>query len=147
MEENENSCSLLSGDVIVGYGTVTAVSAGQGICVSPGKGVCASYGPSPYSVIYGTPDPDFTIRQALAGHESDGSTDCCDEGVVHFFPEGSVSVHCNLPCNNALFLIAEGGDAVQSCDIAMKRLEEMKETIERMQRKVFELSLQQKVGK
>lgn len=102
-----------------------------------------SYSPS-MGVMWAAPDADAIIRQALENHESDGSTEMCEDGCAHFFKDGSVAVQCRLPCDNSVHFLAKGDDVMGSCDIAIKELENMKKAIERMQEKVFELSLQQR---
>ncbi len=69
----------------------------------------------------------------------------CEDGSVHFCDNGSIALSCELECSNKIYILIDGGkDAIDTCDIAIGKLEAMKKTLTTMQEKVFELSLSQR---
>lgn len=90
------------------------------------------------------PDTDTLLRIAVRDHDADRSmsVDC---GTAYFCDNGSLVVECSFPCNNMFHMLIDGNDPVNVCDKAVSVLEDIKSMVTKMQEKVFELSLSQKV--
>lgn len=90
------------------------------------------------------PDADTLLRIAVRDHDADRSmsVDC---GTAYFCDNGSLVVECSFPCNNMFHMLIDGNDPVNVCDKAVSVLEDIKSMVTKMQEKVFELSLSQKV--
>lgn len=93
----------------------------------------------------GKPDADEALERAMCEHEATQS-DRSDDGSIYFAEDGSLYLSHSLPCNNRIQMCVTGvKNANESCDKALKFLERMKERIDEIQKKVFELSLNQKI--
>lgn len=93
----------------------------------------------------GKPDADEALERAMCEHEATQS-DRSDDGSIYFAEDGSLYLSHSLPCNNRIQICVTGvNNANESCDKALKFLEKMKERIDEIQKKVFELSLSQKI--
>ena len=89
-------------------------------------------------------DVDELLRIAVRNNDADRSMSI-DYGTAYFCDNGSLVLECSLPCNNMFYTLIDGNDPVDICDKAMSVLENIKNTVSKMQEKVFELSLSQKV--
>ena len=90
------------------------------------------------------PDKDKLLRMAMDENSSEKSLQC-ENGSVHFCNDGSIALSCELECSNSIYILVNGGrDAIETCDIAIEKLEKMKKMLTTMQEKVFELSLSQR---
>lgn len=89
-------------------------------------------------------DVDELLRIAVRNNDADRSmsVDC---GTAYFCDNGSLVVECSFPSNNMFYMLIDGNNPVDICDKAMSVLENIKNTVSKMQEKVFELSLSQKV--
>ena len=113
---------------------ITGVVAGNGI----------SYGDAAVTLC-GKPDADEALERAMSEHEAT-QCDRSDDGSIYFAEDGSLYLSYSLPCNNRIQMCVTGVEnANESCDKALKFLEKMKERIDEIQKKVFELSLNQKI--
>ena len=89
-------------------------------------------------------DVDELLRIAVRNNDSDRSisTDC---GTAYFCDDAPLVLECSFPNSNTFHMLIDGNNPVNVCDKAMYVLEGMKNTVSKMQEKVFELSLSQKV--
>ena len=114
-------------------------------------GICTGAMNIPVSFSYNTceykiePTIDDLLSEAMREH-SPSQYDTDDDGTIYFCRDGSLSVNCKLPCKNEIHIYAEKNDHNESADLAMKMLEEMKERIDDIQKRIFELSLKQGDG-
>jgi len=67
------------------------------------------------------------------------------DDIAHFFEDGTLTVLFDVGRGNEIHIHVDQPDAVESCELAIEVLEQMKQKITAMQQKVFDLSLQQKV--
>lgn len=89
-------------------------------------------------------DVDELLRIAVRNNDVDRSMSI-DYGTAYFCDNGSLVLECSFPSNNMFYMLIDGNDPVDICDKAMSVLEDIKSTVSKMQEKVFELSLSQKV--
>ena len=89
-------------------------------------------------------DVDELLRIAVRNNDADRSMSI-DYGTAYFCDNGSLVLECSFPSGNTFHMLIDGNDPVDICDKAMSVLEGMKNTVSKMQEKVFELSLSQKV--
>ena len=89
-------------------------------------------------------DVDELLRIAVRNNDADRSMSI-DYGTAYFCDNGSLVLECSFPSNNMFYTLIDGNDPVNICDKAMSVLEDIKNTVSKMQEKVFELSLSQKV--
>ena len=89
-------------------------------------------------------DVDELLRIAVRNNDSDRSIST-DYGTAYFCDDGSLVLECSFPSGNMFHMLINGNDPVDICDKAMSVLEDIKGTVSKMQEKVFELSLSQKV--
>lgn len=89
-------------------------------------------------------DVDELLRIAVRNNDADRSMSI-DYGTAYFCDNGSLVLECSFPSNNMLYMLIDGNNPVDVCDKAMSALENIKNTVSKMQEKVFELSLSQKV--
>ena len=89
-------------------------------------------------------DVDELLRIAVRNNDADRSISI-DYGTAYFCDNGSLFLECSFPNNNMFHMLINGNGPVNVCDKAMSVLEGMKNTVSKMQEKVFELSLSQKV--
>ena len=89
-------------------------------------------------------DVDELLRIAVRNNDADRSMSI-DYGTAYFCDNGSLVLECSFPSNNMFYTLIDGNDPVDICDKAMSVLENIKNTVSKMQEKVFELSLSQKV--
>ena len=88
-------------------------------------------------------DVDELLRIAVRNNDADRSMSI-DYGTAYFCDNGSLVLECSFPSNNTFYTLIDGNDPVDICDKAMSVLEGIKNTVSKMQEKVFELSLSQK---
>ena len=89
-------------------------------------------------------DVDELLRIAVRNNDADRSMSI-DYGTAYFCDNGSLVLECSFPSNNMFYMLIDGNNPVDICDKAMSALENIKNTVSKMQEKVFELSLSQKV--
>ena len=89
-------------------------------------------------------DVDELLRIAVRNNDADRSMSI-DYGTAYFCDNGSLVLECSFPSNNMFYMLIDGNNPVDICDKAMSALENIKSTVSKMQEKVFELSLSQKV--
>ena len=111
--------------------------------ISGGNGI-STLGTTVYpATCWSTIDTDRILEQAMEDHDA-SQYDKSDDGSIYFSQCGKLYISYNLPCNNSIQIsVTDAGNANESCDAAMKVLEQMKEKIDEIQKKVFELSLSQ----
>lgn len=150
LESNDKKVGDIIADSNGEIGIITDILTDGAIVASlqecPGIIVPATQG---YSDTFATlgpfePDADTLLRIAVRDHDADRSmsVDC---GTAHFCDNGSLVVECSFPCNNMFHMLIDGSDPVNVCDKAVSVLEDIKSMVTKMQEKVFELSLSQKV--
>lgn len=88
-------------------------------------------------------DVDELLRIAVRNNDADRSMSI-DYGTAYFCDNGSLVLECSFPSNNMFYMLIDGNNPVDVCDKAMSVLEDIKNTVSKMQEKVFELSLSQK---
>ena len=133
------------GDIIVGTSGVIGVVAGNGLQINSYNGIGGIQWTSPDAgSICAVIDYDGVLKNAIEGHDASYSY-TGDEGQVHFCSDGALVVKAELPCNNSFFVLTDENDPVKSCDKAMQILENIKDKINSLQERVFELSLSQKI--
>lgn len=124
---------------------IACLEAGRGIVMpaSPAYTLPALSNEASISCSYQL-DVDELLRIAVRNNDADRSisTDC---GTAYFCDDGSLVLECSFPNSNTFRVLIDGNNPVDICDKAMSVLEGMKNTVSKMQEKVFELSLSQKV--
>lgn len=149
-ESNDKKVGDIIADSNGEIGIITDILTDGAIVASlqecPGIIVPATQGYSDTFATLGSfePDTDTLLRIAVRDHDADRSmsVDC---GTAYFCDNGSLVVECSFPCNNMFHMLIDGNDPVNVCDKAVSVLEDIKSMVTKMQEKVFELSLSQKV--
>ena len=149
-ESNDKKVGDIIADSNGEFGIITDILTDGAIVASlqecPGIIVPATQGYSDTFATLGSfePDADTLLRIAVRDHDADRSmsVDC---GTAYFCDNGSLVVECSFPCNNMFHMLIDGNDPVNVCDKAVSVLEDIKSMVTKMQEKVFELSLSQKV--
>ena len=123
------------------YQPTTPMVTVTGVCTGT-KGIDIAYNPQPTS-LFGNLDANAVLEMAMSEH-STLQSDKCDEGSIYFAENGNLFISYEMPCNNRLQIsVTSRNNANESCDDALHVLEQMKERIEEIQKKLFELSLSQ----
>ena len=149
-ESNDKKVGDIIADSNGEIGIITDILTDGAIVASlqecPGIIVPATQGYADTFATFGSfePDADTLLRIAVRDHDADRSmsVDC---GTAYFCDNGSLVVECSFPCNNMFHMLIDGNDPVNVCDKAVSVLEDIKSMVTKMQEKVFELSLSQKV--
>lgn len=137
--------SAVIGDIIVSSSGVMKIVGGNGIQINAGTSIpCEIFTTKSYGTATYRYDYDSVLKTAMEDHGAGKSYEG-DEGKAYFCEDGALVVKAELPCNNDFFIMVDEHDAMKSCDVALKELENIKEKINSLQEKVFELSLSQKV--
>lgn len=155
-DEDGNRHEFEATDVTIEYTAQEATTLDQSVFIPTSAGtvvtgICTGTSGIPVSLSYNTcaykiePNIDDILREAMLEH-SPSQYDTDDDGTIYFGRDGSISVNCKLPCRNDIHIYVEKSDHNESADWAIKMLEEMKERIDDIQKRIFELSLNQGDG-
>lgn len=122
----------------------TVFLTGQALTCSPNNNGSLIYSPNSASwTTCATPDIDELFKLAMQEHEERVHSD--DRDNIYFAKDGTLTLMCHISSGNEIRMMVMGdGDVNKASDIAIGLLEEMKNRIDEIQKKVFELSLKQK---